>query len=38
MEDYPLINMSLDGFTNAINMNLGKLWEMVRDQEAWHAI
>ena len=27
----------LDGITNAINMNLGKLQEMVRDREAWHA-
>ena len=24
----------LDGTTNAIKMNLGKLWEMVRDREA----
>ena len=27
----------LDGITDAINMNLGKLWKMVRDREAWHA-
>ena len=22
---------------NSVDMNLGKLWEMVRDREAWHA-
>ena len=27
----------LDGFTNAMNMNLSKLCEMVRDREAWCA-
>ena len=27
----------LDGITEAMNMNLGKLWETVRDREAWHA-
>ena len=27
----------LDGITDAMNMNLGKLREMVRDGEAWHA-
>ena len=27
----------LDGITDAKNMNLGKLREMVRDREAWRA-
>ena len=27
----------LDGITDAKNMNLGKLWEMVGDREAWCA-
>jgi len=27
----------LDGITNAMDMNLGKLHMMVRDREAWHA-
>ena len=27
----------LDGITNAMNMNLGKLEEMMRDTEVWHA-
>ena len=28
----------LDGITNAVDMNLGKIQEMVRDREAWHAV
>ena len=29
--------MRLDGITDAMNMNLGKLQESVRDREAWRA-
>ena len=25
------------GITDSINMNLGKLWEMVRDREVWRS-
>ena len=27
----------LDGITDAMDVNLGKLWEMVRDREVWRA-
>ena len=27
----------LDGITDATDMNLGKLWEMAKDREAWRA-
>ena len=27
----------MDGITNSTDVNLGKVWETVKDREAWYA-
>ena len=30
-------NREGDGIIDSLDMNLSKLWEIVKDREAWHA-
>ena len=28
----------LDGITDSVDMNLSKLWDIMKDRKAWHAV
>ena len=32
------VTFTFSSITDSVNMNLSKLWETVKDKEAWHAV